>query len=206
MRDTALTIEQIDPKTVRETAGLTPAEMAALMGMSEDGYTAWEAGSGGWYWRHENLVELCLVPQSVPAFLFDDFRGNPSSQLDWIRHRPAVLVEDPSTPVRVVEWGQLTREVEVEALRSGTLMWRVIWFPGMQVSVDGARVESFRDERTGLLIHELNQGDHLARWSWKPFPALRRARWISLIAVVTVIVLYGASRVRRSARGGRARA
>jgi hypothetical protein len=169
-----------------------------------DPHTSWEAGSGGWYWRHENLVELCLVPQGMPAFLFDEFRGNETRVLDHIRHRPAVLQEDESAPVRVFEWGQMTREVEVEASRSGTLMWRVIWFPGMQVSVDGARVESSRDERTGLLIHELNEGEHRVRWTWKPFPALRRAQWISLFAAFIVLILCGASRVRRCRRGGRA--
>ena len=42
MRDTTQTIEQIDPKTVRDMAGLSEAEMARLMGMSKYGYTAWE--------------------------------------------------------------------------------------------------------------------------------------------------------------------
>ena len=44
MRDTTPDIEQIDPKDVRAKTGLAPGEMAALMGMSEYGYNAWEAG------------------------------------------------------------------------------------------------------------------------------------------------------------------
>ncbi len=35
---------QIDPRSVREKAGLEPAEMAKIMGMGEYGYTAWERG------------------------------------------------------------------------------------------------------------------------------------------------------------------
>lgn len=35
---------ELDPKSVREKAGLAPAEMAKLMGMGEYGYTAWECG------------------------------------------------------------------------------------------------------------------------------------------------------------------
>jgi len=44
MRDSAPAKAEIDPKAVREKAGLAAAEMAALIGMSEYGYTAWEAG------------------------------------------------------------------------------------------------------------------------------------------------------------------
>ncbi|TYB82300.1 helix-turn-helix domain-containing protein [Maritimibacter fusiformis] len=34
-----------DPKPVREKAGLTSEEMAGLMGMSRNGYEAWENGA-----------------------------------------------------------------------------------------------------------------------------------------------------------------
>jgi len=173
-------------------------------GLFPDPHTAWEAGSGGWYWRHENLVELCLVPQGMPAFLFDEFRGNPSSLLDQIRHRPAVLLEDPSAPIRVVEWGQMVRELEVDVPRRGTLLWRVNWFPVMKVMVDGLGVNAFRHESTGLVAHQLAPGLHRVRWSWEPFLALRRARWVSAAALAVMIILAAASRVRRSGRGGRA--
>ncbi len=36
--------DDLDPRHVREKAGLTAADMAELMGMGEYGYTAWERG------------------------------------------------------------------------------------------------------------------------------------------------------------------
>jgi len=167
-----------------------------------DPHTAWEAGSGGWYWRHEYLVELCLLPKSMQPFMFDEFRGRPSSRLNRIRHRPAVVLQDPSAIVRVVEWGQVAREIEVATALGGTLMWRVLWFPGMEVSVDGLEVETFRDSTTGLTAHRLSPGLHVARWSWRPFPALRISRWISLaaLALMVVIALVGFSAAGRQWR------
>lgn len=42
--DSQPSIEQINPKSVREQTGLSLGEMADLIGMSEYGYTAWEEG------------------------------------------------------------------------------------------------------------------------------------------------------------------
>jgi len=70
MRDTTTTIEQIDPKTVREATGLTPAEMAALMGMSTYGYSSWEAGTrkpGGPAYRL--LALIADEPKAITARL-----------------------------------------------------------------------------------------------------------------------------------------
>jgi hypothetical protein len=167
-----------------------------------DPHTAWEAGSGGWYWRHENLVELCLVPLGMPAFFFDDFRGNPTSVLDRIRYRPVLLQEEPSTIVRVVEWGQLHREVEIDTARGGTLLWRVIWFPEMEVTIDGRGVESSPDVVTGLLSHRVPAGAHRVGWRWRPFPALAAARLASLIAALAVAGLAFAAWVGRRRSDG----
>ena len=41
---TTVSNDELDPRRVRESAGLEPAEMAKLMGMGEYGYTAWERG------------------------------------------------------------------------------------------------------------------------------------------------------------------
>jgi hypothetical protein len=158
-----------------------------------DPHVAWEAGSGGWYWRHENLVELCLVPQSMRGFFFDEFRGTATPQLDAIRHRPATLLEDPSAAVRVIGWGQVDRRIEISTDRGGTLVWRVVWFPGMVVTVDGERVETFEHATTGLVAHRLAPGLHVANWSWRAFPALRVARWFSIASFAVLAILVGHS-------------
>jgi hypothetical protein len=156
-----------------------------------DPRVAWEAGSGGWYWRHENLVELCLVPQSMPGFFFDEFRGVATSRLDPIRHRPVAVLEDPSAVLRVIKWGQIERQLEVGSELGGTLLWRVVWFPGMVITVDGQRVETYEHATTGLIAHHLAPGSHIVSLRWRAFPALRVARWISFAAAAVLVVLVG---------------
>lgn len=59
-----------DPRAIREKAGLTRAEMAELLGMSEFGYSAWEAGTrrpGGPAFQLLRLIEA--DPQMVRATL-----------------------------------------------------------------------------------------------------------------------------------------
>jgi hypothetical protein len=144
-----------------------------------DPYVAWEAGSGGWYWRHQNLAEIWFLAANVKPFLLPDLAGNPARQLDPIRNRPAVVLDDPAAAIRVVSWGSTKREVEVDTSVAGTLMWRVINFPDMRVTVDGESVPTEADPTTGLVTHLIPVGDHRVVWSWFPFPALRLGRLIS---------------------------
>jgi hypothetical protein len=154
---------------------------------------AWEAGTGGWYWRHENLAETWFLARHSRSFLLEDLSGRPAPELDSIRRRPAAVIEDPSIPVRVVSWGSTRREIEVDLPADGTILWRAISFPGMGVQVDGRQVETFVDPTTGLVAHALPSGRHSVQWSWRPFPALRRARAVSLMACLVSFVLLGIS-------------
>ncbi len=163
-----------------------------------DPSTAWEAGSSGWYWRHDNLVELCLLPENMKPFMMAELAGTPSPKLDLIRDRPAAVIEDPSAPVRVIEWGQVERRVEVDASVAGTLLWRVISFPEMRVWVDGEEVEVFTDPTTGLLAHRLPRGRHVVHWAWKPF---REMRWGRVISAVALLVTVGLGSTRYLSRG-----
>ena len=162
----------------------------------------------GTYWRHQNLVELCLVPRSMEGFFFDELRGVTSPRLDAIRHRPAAVVDDPSATVRVLEWGQVRRTIEVDSTTGGTLLWRIAWFPGMEVTVDGNVVDAFEHRGTGLVANRLAPGLHTVRWTWRPFPALTVARWIScaaaalLVAVVAWIAICSRTRSRGGSDNG----
>ena len=56
-----------DPRAVRETAGLSQEEMAALFGMGDYGYSAWERGArkpGG-----PALKLLALIATDVPEMI-----------------------------------------------------------------------------------------------------------------------------------------
>jgi hypothetical protein len=167
-----------------------------------DPVTAWEAGSGGWYWRHHHLVELCLLPKAMPRSLFGEFAGSPGPSYDRIRHRPAVVMEDPSLPVLVGSWKSASRSVAVDLPVPGTLLWRVISFPVMEVNVDGRKVAVSTEPTTGLISHPLPAGEHVVHWSWHPFPELRWARRASVasFAVVLAVFVVGWSRVRKNRR------
>ena len=154
-----------------------------------DPHTAWEAGSGGWYWRHHHLVELCLLPKTMPRFMFGEFAGAPHQNYDAVRGRPAVLLESPSVPIRVLEWDQTRRSIEIASPTGGTLVWRVLWFPEMSVTVDGQAWPSDVDPATGLVVHDLPSGTHRVDWRWRAFPNLRWARGLSVVSLVLVIGL-----------------
>ena len=134
-----------------------------------DPYTAWQAGSGGWYWRHENLAEPWLLPKNQRPFLFSDLAGDPAVELDLIRSRPAAMPDQPAALIRVIEWGQVRRTLEVASPDGGVLLWRMIPFPEMRVTVDGREVDVSEDAVTGLLSNHVPDGEHVVRWTWRPF-------------------------------------
>jgi hypothetical protein len=162
---------------------------------------AWEAGSGGWYWRHQNLAEIWFLAKNVPPFLLPELAGHPAPPLDFIRHQPAALREHPDLPVRVVFWGSLTREVVVDPPVTSTLVWRAISFPGMRVTVDGQPVETLTDPKTGLVALSVPAGKHRVGWSWEPFSSLRTARWVSLAGLSCAVLLLVVSVLRRGGKG-----
>jgi hypothetical protein len=151
-----------------------------------DPYAAWQAGSGGWYWRHQCLAEPWLLPKHQKSFVLADLAGVPVAELDLIRNRPAAVVDQPAAAIEVVRWGQIERELEVKVSESGELMWRVIWFPDMIATVDGRVVESAPHPVTGLMSHRVPAGNHRVGWRWRPFPALSAARVVSLVAVAAI--------------------
>ena len=166
-----------------------------------DPFTAWQAGSGGWYWRHENLAEPWLLPKNQRPFLFPDLAGHPTTELDLIRGRPAAIPDQSAALIRVIEWGQVRRTLEVASPEGGVLLWRLIPFPEMRVTVDGLEVNLSEDAVTGLLSHRVPAGEHVVGWTWRPFPALRWARRVSLAGLIVsfALLLMAGVRRRRSA-------
>ncbi len=162
-----------------------------------DRRVAWEAGSGGWYWRHETLSELCLVPKGAPLFFFAEFQGGYPPELDAIRNRPAAVLGEPNDGLTVLSWGQKKRTLEVEAKTGGTLVWRVIPFPEMVAEVDGRVVEHFTDPGSGLFAHDVPPGRHVVEWTWRPFPALWWARLMTLGGLVCWIAVGAAGFLTR---------
>jgi hypothetical protein len=154
-----------------------------------DPRTAWEAGSGGWYWRHHNLAEIWFVAANAPPFLLPELAGHRAPQLDAIRGRPAVVVGDSDASVEVVGWQPLRRELRISSAVGGDLLWRVVEFPDMRVTIDGVLVTISADPVTGLVRNQIPAGMHTAVWTWVPFPALRWARGVSLLAVTVAFVL-----------------
>jgi hypothetical protein len=154
-----------------------------------DPAAVWEANSSGWYWRHHTLAEMWMNSKTMPRFLLSDIAGQPARPLDPIRRRPAVLLEAPETPIEVLEWRQKERRVRLDAPRAGTLLWRVIDFPEMSLAVDGAPTPSFCHQPTGLVAVRLPAGEHSVTWRWRPFPGLRSARLVTLVALLLTVAL-----------------
>lgn len=170
-----------------------------------DPEAVWESGSGGWYWRHDNLVELCLLPASMRSSMMREFAGGRETAFDSIRGRPAALTEAATASVSVREWGQVSRTVEVDSPTESTMIWRVLDFPAMGVVVDRAEVPSTADPSTGLVRHQLLRGRHVVTWSWRPFPALARARAVTLAGFgATLCLLIASWADRRRADAGAA--
>jgi len=167
-----------------------------------DPYTAWQAGSGGWYWRHENLAEPWLLPKNQRPFLFPDLAGDSAGELDLIRNRPAAMPYQPAALIRVIEWGQVRRTLEVASPDGGVLLWRLIPFPEMRVTVDGREVDVSEDAVTGLLSNHVPAGEHVVRWTWRPFPALWWARAVSILGLFVVLALMLAAAAKRRRRAG----
>ena len=162
-----------------------------------DPFTAWQAGSGGWYWRHENLAEPWLLPKNQRPFLFPDLAGVPAVELDLIRSRPAAIPDQPAALIRVIEWGQVRRTLEVASPDGGVLLWRMIPFPEMRVTVDGREVGLSEDTVTGLLSNHVPAGEHVVGWTWRPFPALWWARGVSLAGLIVSLALLLMAGVER---------
>jgi hypothetical protein len=163
-----------------------------------DPRAAWEAGSGGWYWRHHSLAEIWLVPRTMSRALLQELAGKPVSTFEPVRRKPAGLPDGSSLPMAVLHWGQVRRDLAVEMPATGTLLWRLIPFPGHHLSVDGRDSVPLTDMVTGLVSQRVEAGPHLVSWTWEPFPALRRARAVSTGAVVVIaMLLLGDFGVRR---------
>jgi len=154
-----------------------------------DPHTAWQAGSGGWYWRHENLAEPWLLPKNQRPFLFPDLAGDRAAELDLIRNLPAVMPGQSTALIGVIEWGQVRRTLEVASPDGGVLLWRLIPFPKMGVTVDGREVDVSEDAVTGLLSNHVPAGEHVVRWTWRPFSALWWARGVSLAGLTILLAL-----------------
>jgi hypothetical protein len=154
-----------------------------------DPHTAWQAGSGGWYWRHDALVEPWLLANAQPPFLLADLAGRPATELDRIRHRPAIVSGQDDAVVTVVRWGQVERALETTIPNDSDLVWRIIPFPEMEITVDGRLVDSAPDPRSGLLSHPVAAGSHRVVWRWRPFPVLRAARVVTMSAVIGTLAL-----------------
>jgi hypothetical protein len=169
-----------------------------------DPWTAWEAGSGGWYWRHHNLAEIWFLAANVKPDFLDELAGGRVHRFDEIRDRPAVVRSDASADVSVVEWGSTRRQIELEASQPATLMWRAIAFPGMEVKIDGRAVSASADPSTGLLVHPIPAGRHRVELRWVAFRYLEWARMISsaAFAVLAALVIVGARRSWRDAQRG----
>jgi hypothetical protein len=115
--------------------------------------------------------------------------GARSPEFDAIRHRPATVLGHPQACIRVVTWRQTERELAVEVPGDGMVIWHVIRFPEMEVTVDGRAIDISTDATTGLVSHSVPAGAHQLRWRWRPDSLIRTARALSVFSVFAGIGL-----------------
>ena len=154
-----------DPRAVQESAG-------------EDGNRVQRGLWDYWY-----------VPRTAPMAFFAEMTGTPASSLDPFRSRPATLSSAPETPVDVVRWDRLEKEVSLSAPADGDLVWHILAFPGMSLSLDGRPAPLLLHAATGLAAMHVPEGRHLASWRWRPFPPLGALRWLSALALLGTLLL-----------------
>ena len=148
-----------------------------------------EAAVGAGNQVQRGMWDYWYVPRTASRAFFVDMIGGRSPELDPIRSRPALLSTAPSTPVNVDRWDRLDKEVSLVAPRPGVLIWHVLGFPGMSVSVDGRPAPLLLDKATGLVAVHVPAGPHVASWRWRPFPPLGAFRWLSGFALLGVLML-----------------
>lgn len=156
-----------DPRAVHESAG--------------------ENGS----WVRRGMWDYWYVPRTAPDAFFVEMTGGRSPRLDAIRTRAALLSTAPETPVEVVRWERLDKEVSLVAPKSGALDWHILGFPGMSVAVDGRPAPLLFNRSTGLVAVNVPAGPHVASWRWRPFAPLGTFRWLSGLTLLGVLALLG---------------
>jgi hypothetical protein len=87
--------------------------------------------------------------------------------------------------------------VEVESPRAAAMRLPMFAFPAWGLSVDGQPQALAADPDTGLAVAQLAPGRHLVALRWAGLPAEALGRRISLVSLALLLVLLGASYVRR---------
>ena len=90
----------------------------------------------------------------------------------------------------------------IEAQAETRVHLPVFYFPMWALELDGQPVPTDLDAANGLIQVSLPAGVHTVRLVWTETPLFARARWISIAALVVLIVLAVAGRVRGGARSG----
>lgn len=170
-----------DPRAVSEAAGLAK----------------------DWRLRNPNLTDVWFLPRTVTPIIAAELAGGRPPLLAPLRHAAAGFLPGPPVDVKVVSWRRLDRTLEVSSPVGGRLDWRVLAFPGMEGEVDGEPVTVSIDPRTGLLAIPLPAGTHRLTWRWRIFGPLAAARWISVGALLglLLVLLRGRSSAGDPGRG-----
>lgn len=169
---------------------LPPAMAARLF---PDPRAVLETGGAYGNTTHQRLIDVWFLPRTAnPAFI--DELLQPQPRLGRLRDAPAFLSSD--APVRVVRWGRLERTIAIDVPRPGVLIWHSLFFPTMELVVDGRPTPALPHESTGLASLSLTPGRHEVTWRWRPFRELMVGRWIS-VAAFLVTVLIGVWKARQ---------
>lgn len=147
--------------------------------------------------RNPLLLDPWFVPRDVPIPFWEALvsSGWTSVARPPLGQAPVASLLGPLS-ARVRSWGPLSGHVEAET-PAGPLLLHQFAFAGHRVFVDGVEVGARPDGRTGLLSIDVPAGRHEVAWRWEPFPFLRGARLVSLLASCAALVLLVLPALRR---------
>lgn len=150
--------------------------------------------------RSENLMraaDMRTKGQFLPTWV------KPSS-LQPKGQGQAIRVES-DRPLRVLSEtgrGPTDRQWEVEASKGFVASFDVNYFPGWQVYVDGAPVETYPHNPTGRVAARIPDGTHLLELRFEATPLQRTAEYVSALSLAALVVLVPVLAWRRPGTRG----
>lgn len=102
-----------------------------------------------------------------------------------LREQPAAVA--PAPALTVVRANSLDLEATARVTVTTPLRFTDFYFPGWQVTLDGAPVTTYPSTSLGVLTVDLPPGEHVIRKTWTHTPVQIAGTWISLITLAVLV-------------------
>jgi hypothetical protein len=114
-----------------------------------------------------------------------EFRPRWADETLALREQPATVAPAPS--LTVVRANPLDLEATAQVTVTTPLRFTDFYFPGWQVTLDGAPVATYPSTSLGVLTVDLAPGEHVIRKTWTHTPVQVAGTWISLFTLAVLV-------------------